>query len=70
MNELGPSDTCGRKGLSGLTRLPIDISVTLLQGDTILKKYAAYLPTVVLLLTDREHRHTGDCRTGRLTSKP
>ena len=30
---------------------PIDISQTLLQGDTLLKKYAAYLPTVVLLLT-------------------
>jgi hypothetical protein len=27
------------------------MNVTLLQGDTILKKYAAYLPTVVLLLT-------------------
>jgi hypothetical protein len=35
-----------------------------------LNKYAAYLPTVVRLLTDREHRHTGDCRTSRLTSKP
>jgi hypothetical protein len=30
---------------------PIDVSVTLSQGDTILKKYAAYLPTAVLLLT-------------------
>jgi hypothetical protein len=37
--------------LSGFATLPIDIGVTLLQGDTILKKYAAYLPTVVLLLT-------------------
>jgi hypothetical protein len=37
--------------LTGFTTLPIDISATLLQGDTILKKYAAYLPTVVLLLT-------------------
>jgi len=37
--------------LTSFTRLPIDISVRLLQGDTILKKYAAYLPTVVLLLT-------------------
>ena len=27
------------------------MNVTLLKGDTILKKYAAYLPTVVLLLT-------------------
>jgi len=37
--------------LTGFTTLPIDKSVTLLQGDTLLKKYAAYLPTVVLLLT-------------------
>ena len=37
--------------MTGLITLPIDMSVTLLQGDTILKKYAAYLPTVVLLLT-------------------
>jgi hypothetical protein len=29
----------------------IVISGTLLQGDTILKQYAAYLPTAVLLLT-------------------
>jgi len=34
-----------------LPHCPNDIDVTLLQGDTILKKYAAYLPTVVLLLT-------------------
>jgi len=37
--------------LSGFTTLPIDIGVRQLQGDTILKKYTAYLPTVVLLLT-------------------
>jgi hypothetical protein len=37
--------------LSGFTALRVDIDVTLLQGDTILKKYAAYLPTVALLLT-------------------
>ena len=37
--------------MTGFTRVLIDISVTLLQGDTLLKKYAAYLPTVVLLLT-------------------
>jgi cobalamin synthase len=37
--------------LTGFTTLPIDTRVTLLQGDTILKKYAAYLPTVVLLLS-------------------
>jgi hypothetical protein len=37
--------------LSGFTTLPIDIGVRQLQGDTILKKYAVYLPTVVLLLT-------------------
>jgi hypothetical protein len=30
---------------------PIVINVTPSQGDALLKKYAAYLPTVVLLLT-------------------
>jgi len=34
-----------------LPHRPSDIDGTLLQGDAILKKYAAYLPTVVLLLT-------------------
>ena len=37
--------------MTGFTTFPIDTNVTLLQGDPILKKYAAYLPTVVLLLT-------------------
>jgi hypothetical protein len=37
--------------LIGLTTLLSYIRVTLLLGDTIVKKYAAYLPTVVLLLT-------------------
>jgi hypothetical protein len=37
--------------LNGFITFPIDINATLLQGDIILKKYTAYLPTVVLLLT-------------------
>jgi len=37
--------------LTSSTTFPIDMNVAQLQGDPILKKYAAYLPTVVLLLT-------------------
>jgi len=37
--------------LTSFTTIPIGMNVTPLQGGTILKKYAAYLPTVVLLLT-------------------